>query len=46
MAKQTEAGFADVRIALNEASREFIKDWHPGTGGENYICSAFIEARK
>ncbi|MCX6992354.1 MAG: arsenite methyltransferase [Kiritimatiellaeota bacterium] len=41
-----EAGFADVRIALNEASREFIKDWSPGTGVENYICSAFIEARK
>ena len=40
------AGFADVRIALNEASREFIKDWDPGTGVENYICSAFIEARK
>lgn len=41
-----KAGFADVRIALNEASREFIKDWDPGTGVENYICSAFIEARK
>ena len=40
------AGFADVRIVLNEASREFIKDWDPGTGVENYICSAFIEARK
>ena len=40
------AGFADVRIALNEASREFIKDWHSETGVENYICSAFIEARK
>lgn len=41
-----KAGFADVRIALNEASRAFIKDWDPGTGVENYICSAFIEARK
>ena len=41
-----KAGFADVRIVLNEASREFIKDWDPGTGVENYICSAFIEARK
>lgn len=40
------AGFADVRIALNEASREVIRDWDPGTGVENYICSAFIEARK
>ncbi len=39
------AGFTDVRIVLNEASREFIKDWDPGTGVENYICSAFIEAR-
>ncbi|MDD5678512.1 MAG: arsenite methyltransferase [Kiritimatiellae bacterium] len=41
-----EAGFADTRIALNESSREFIKDWDPGTGVEHYICSAFIEARK
>ncbi|MBU4200700.1 MAG: arsenite methyltransferase [Verrucomicrobia bacterium] len=42
----TKAGFADVRIALNEASRAFIKDWDPGSGVEHYICSAFIEARK
>lgn len=41
-----KAGFADVRIALNEASRVFIKDWDPGSGVEQYICSAFIEARK
>ncbi|MCX7933968.1 MAG: methyltransferase domain-containing protein, partial [Planctomycetota bacterium] len=40
------AGFVNIRVVLNEASREFIKDWDPGTGVENYICSAFIEARK
>ena len=41
-----KAGFSEVRIVLNESSREFIKDWDPGTGVENYICSAIIEARK
>lgn len=38
------AGFEDVRIVLDEASREFMKEWDPGSGVENYICSALIEA--
>ena len=27
-----EAGFADIRIAPKDASREFIRDWAPGRG--------------
>jgi hypothetical protein len=42
----SKAGFSDVGIDLNEASREFIKDWFPGTGIEAYVLSAKIEAVK
>ncbi len=42
----TEAGFSKVEICLNEASGEFIKDWFPGTGAEEYVRSATIEAIK
>jgi ubiquinone/menaquinone biosynthesis C-methylase UbiE len=41
-----EAGFADARVSLKEESRAFIGDWAPGTGAENYIVSATIEATK
>ncbi|MDH5494004.1 MAG: arsenite methyltransferase, partial [Myxococcales bacterium] len=41
-----EAGFADVRIAPKDESREFIKDWAPGRGIESYVVSATIEAIK
>ncbi|MBI4720074.1 MAG: arsenite methyltransferase [Chitinivibrionia bacterium] len=41
-----KSGFRDVKIVINEASGEFIKDWDPGSGVENYIRSAIIEARK
>lgn len=40
------AGFGDVRVNLKEASRDFIKDWFPGSGAENYVLSAEIQARK
>jgi SAM-dependent methyltransferase len=42
----TQAGFVNIEIRLNEASREFIRDWAPGRGVENYIVSATIEARR
>lgn len=42
----SEAGFSKVRVEVNEASREFIKDWFPGTGIESYVTSAKIEAVK
>ena len=41
-----EAGFTGIEIRVNEASREFIKDWAPGTGAEKYIASATIQAVK
>ena len=41
-----EAGFADIRIAPKDASREFIRHWAPGRGVEDFIASASIEAVK
>lgn len=41
-----EAGFANIRVEVEEGSREFIKDWIPDSGVENYIASAKIEATK
>jgi arsenite methyltransferase len=40
------AGFIDVAIRPRSQSRAFIKDWMPGTGVEEYIASATIEATK
>jgi arsenite methyltransferase len=41
-----EAGFDDIHVEVNEESRTFIKDWLPGSGVEDYVASATIEARK
>ena len=41
-----EAGFSQVRISVKPGSREFIRDWMPGSGSEDYIASAAIEAVK
>ena len=41
-----EAGFADIRIAPKDASREYISHWAPGRGVEDFIASASIEAAK
>lgn len=40
------AGFTDIRIQPKDESKEFIKDWVPGSGVENYVLSATIEAVK
>jgi len=40
------AGFAEVKVAVKTESRAFIKDWAPGTGVEDYVASADIEAIK
>ena len=40
------AGFVDIQIKVNEASREFIKDWFPGSGVEDYVRSSIIEAKR
>jgi arsenite methyltransferase len=41
-----DAGFVDVRIEPKEASREFIRNWQPGTKLEDYVVSANISAIK
>ncbi|WP_455198744.1 arsenite methyltransferase [Kaarinaea lacus] len=45
-AMMKEAGFTDIRIAPKDESKEFIKDWAPGRGVEDYVLSATIEAVK
>jgi arsenite methyltransferase len=41
-----DAGFEGIRVDVKEASREFIRDWMPGTGVEDHVASATIEAVK
>lgn len=41
-----EAGFAEVRVSVKAQSRELIQSWVPGSGLENYVASAIIEACK
>ena len=41
-----DAGFTDIRITPREESREFIRDWAPGRGVEDYVVSAYIQAVK
>ncbi len=40
------AGFSEIKIESKDKSREFIKDWRPESGIEDYIISATIEAVK
>jgi len=42
----TEAGFAEIAVRPQPENRAFIKDWMPGSGVEEYIASATIEAIK
>jgi len=41
-----ESGFAGISITPKDESREFIRDWAPGRGVEDYVVSANIEAVK
>ncbi len=38
------AGFTEVRVQVRPESRDFIRNWFPGTGAEDFIASATIEA--
>lgn len=41
-----KAGFSNIRVAPKEESKSFIKGWAPGSGAENYVVSADIQAVK
>lgn len=41
-----DAGFRDIAIEPKDDSREFIRDWAPGRGVDDYVVSATIEAIK
>ncbi|MGK4007016.1 arsenite methyltransferase [Sorangium sp. So ce1036] len=40
------AGFEGIQVHVKEESREFIRDWLPGSGVEDHVASATIEAVK
>ncbi len=41
-----QCGFEKINIAPKDESKDFIKDWAPGRGVEEYVLSATIEAVK
>ena len=41
-----DCGFEQIAIAPKDESKEFIRDWAPGRGVEDYVLSATIEAVK
>jgi arsenite methyltransferase len=41
-----EAGFGDVVIDIKQESRNFIRDWMPGSNAEDFVASATIQATK
>jgi ubiquinone/menaquinone biosynthesis C-methylase UbiE len=41
-----EAGFREIKIDLKPYSKELVRGWFPGSGAENYVASANIEAVK
>jgi SAM-dependent methyltransferase len=41
-----DAGFSDIRIGVNPKSGEFIREWMPGSGAEDHVSAATIEALK
>ena len=41
-----EAGFTDIRVHVKPESRAVIATWFPGSGAEDHVASATIEAVK
>jgi len=41
-----ESGFTDIQISPKDDSKNFIKDWAPDRGVEDFVLSANIEAKK
>jgi len=41
-----EVGFRDVKIELKAHSKELVSGWFPGSGAEDYVASANIQAFK
>ncbi len=41
-----QAGFKNIKIEPKDESRDFIKDWAPGSNIEDYVISASIQAVK
>lgn len=41
-----QSGFTQISIEPKDASREFIRDWAPDRGVDEYLLSAYIQARK
>ena len=42
----TQVGFVDISVERKPQSRDVIKNWLPGSGAEEYVVSANINARK
>jgi len=42
----TEVGFHHVHIELKDHSKALVSGWFPGSGAENYVASADIQAQK
>jgi SAM-dependent methyltransferase len=45
-ASLTSLGFEQVRVEVDQGSRDVIRDWYPGSGAEGFVASARIEAVK
>jgi SAM-dependent methyltransferase len=41
-----ELGFVDVAVTVRPESRAFIREWMPGSGIEDFVASATVEAKK